>query len=288
VLTFNSGALKNKGHLIRAIVTIIFIFQQTSIYTGPNMIDEPFAQGSTVIHRLDPRYRIVAAAALTIAIAVAYRFQALAFALLLAILLVLAARLDLKKVGSRLWVIAGFLALIWVVVPITYTGDILFRAGPLTLSYQGISLSAQITLKSIAILFIMIALTTTMSVATLGHALDRLKVPGKIVHLLLISYRYVFVIEQEYKRIVRAARIRGFSPGTNLHTYRTVAYMIGMLFVRAALRADRVYHAMLLRGFNGRFYCLSRFPPHRRNQVFAVIMGCLLAGFSFLEWGPGL
>lgn len=251
------------------------------------VIDEPFAQGNSVIHRIDPRYRIVTAAALTIAIAVAYRFQALTFALLLAVLLVLAARLDFKKVGSRLWVIAGFLALLWVVVPITYTGDLLWQAGPLAISVQGIHLAAQITLKSVAILFIFMALTTTMSIATLGHALDRLKVPGKIVHLLLISYRYIFVIEQEYRRIVRAAKIRGFSPGTNLHTYRTVAYMIGMLFVRAALRADRVYQAMLLRGFNGRFYCLSQFPHHRHNWIFAVVMGCLLVAFLILEWGPG-
>jgi cobalt/nickel transport system permease protein len=190
-------------------------------------------------------------------------------------------------VGSRLWVIAGFLALIWVVLPVTFNGDSLLTIGPLDISYQGIELSAQITLKSIAILFVMIALTTTMSIATMGHALDRLKVPGKIVHLLLISYRYVFVIEQEYKRIVRAAKIRGFSPGTNLHTYRTVAYMLGMLFVRAALRADRVYQAMLLRGFHGRFYCLSQFPAHRRNRFFAILMTCLLAGFCILEWGPG-
>lgn len=252
------------------------------------MIDEPFAHGHTVIHRIDPRYRITAAAALTIAIAVAYRFEALVFALALAVVLILVARLDLKKVGSRLWVIAGFLALLWVVLPITYNGDTLYAVGPVHVSYQGIELSAQITLKSSAILFVLIALTTTMSIATLGHALDRMQVPGKIVHLLLISYRYVFVIEQEYKRIVRAAKIRGFSPGTNLHTYRTVAYMIGMLFVRAALRADRVYQAMLLRGFDGRFYCLSRFPAHRRNTVFALIMAGLLTGLCLLEWGPGI
>ena len=250
------------------------------------MIDEPFARGETVIHKIDPRYRIVAATALSMAIAVSYRFEALVFALAFSVMLVLAARLDLKKVGSRLMVVAGFLALLWIVLPITYNGDILYKAGPLEISSQGIRLSAQITLKSIAILYVLIALTTTMSVATLGHALDRLKVPGKIVHLLLISYRYVFVIEQEYKRIVRAAKIRGFAPGTNIHTYRTVAYMLGMLFVRSAMRADRVYHAMLLRGFNGRFYCLSQFPSHRRNQIFAMIMVFLLAGLIFLEWKP--
>lgn len=250
------------------------------------MIDEPFAQGETVIHKIDPRYRIVAATILTMAIAVSYRFEALAFALAFSVMLVLAARLNLKKVGSRLMVVAGFLALLWIVLPITYNGDILYKAGPLEISSQGIRLSAQITLKSIAILYVLIALTTTMSVATLGHALDRLNVPGKIVHLLLISYRYVFVIEQEYKRIVRAAKIRGFAPGTNIHTYRTVAYMLGMLFVRSAMRADRVYHAMLLRGFSGRFYCLSQFPSNRRNQIFAMIMVMLLAGLIFLEWKP--
>ncbi|MCK7503788.1 MAG: energy-coupling factor transporter transmembrane protein EcfT [Desulfobacterales bacterium] len=65
---------------------------------------------------------------------------------------------------------------------------------------EGVELAAQITLKSNAIVLAFMALVATMPLATAGHALHRLRVPDKIVHLLLMTYRYIFVLEQEYQR----------------------------------------------------------------------------------------
>ena len=249
------------------------------------MIDEPFAQGSSVIHRIDPRFKLVFACLLSMATAVCYRFPALLFALALALLLVALARLRLSVVLKKLTVVAGFLALLWLVLPISFDGAVSARIGPLTITRPGLILSAQITLKSLSILLIFIALVTTAGFVAVGHAMDRLGIPGKIVHLLLMSYRYIFVIEQEFQRLSRAAKIRGFVPGTNLHTYRTFAYMLGMIFVRAAQRADQVHNAMRCRGFSGRFYCLADFPAHQRNWIFAALMTTSFAVLVLLEQG---
>ena len=248
------------------------------------MIDEPFAHGSSVMHRIDPRFKLVFAAALSIATAVSYRFEALFFALGLALLLVFASRLNLSAVLKKLMVVFGFLVLLWLVLPLTFDGDVLTRVGPVEITRPGLVLSAQITLKSLSILMMFIALVTTAGLVTIGHAMDRLGIPAKIVHLLLMSYRYIFVIEQEYRRLSRAASIRGFRPGTNLHTYRTFAYLVGMIFVRASDRADQVYKAMRCRGFNGKFYCLADFPAHRRNWIFAGLMTISFAVLCWLEW----
>jgi cobalt/nickel transport system permease protein len=248
------------------------------------MIEEPFAQGSSIIHRIDPRYKIVFAGALSIATAISYRFPTLFFALGLSLLLVVAARLDVTAVLKKLTVVLGFLFLLWLVLPLTFEGETLARIGPLKITRPGIVLSAQISVKSLSILMMLIALLNTTGLVTLGHAMDRLGIPTKIVHLLLMSYRYIFVIEQEYRRLSRAITIRGFTPGTNLHTYRTYAYLIGMIFVRAAERADQVYKAMRCRGFDGRFYCLAEFPAHHRNWVFAGLMTTSFAVLFWLEW----
>jgi len=249
------------------------------------MFNEVFAIGDSILHRIDPRYKVVAAVVFSMVVAVSYRFPTLLAALFAAALLTLAAHLDLKAVGRRLLVVIGFLILLWVLLPVTFKGDVLARIGPLTVTRPGVVMAAQISLKSIAILLAFIALITTMNFSTLGHALDRLHLSGKFVHLLLMTYRYIFVIEQEYQRMVRAAKIRGFRPGTNLHTYRTFAYFVAMLFVRAASRADRVYRAMRCRGFNGRLYCLAEFPPHRSNWVFAGIMTVAVTALVMIEWG---
>jgi cobalt/nickel transport system permease protein len=248
------------------------------------MIDEPFAHGSSIIHRIDPRFKIVFAGALSIATAVSYRFPALFFALGLSLLLVAASRLNLVSVLKKLVVVFGFLLLLWLILPLTFEGEVFTRIGPLKITRPGLILSAQITLKSVSILMMFIALVTTASFVAIGHAMDRLGIPAKIVHLMLMSYRYIFVIAQEYQRLSRAAIIRGFRPGTNLHTYRTYAYLLGMIFVRAAERADQVYRAMRCRGFNGRFYCLAEFPAHQRNWIFAGLMTISLAVLASLEW----
>ena len=108
--------------------------------------------------------------------------------------------------------------------------------------------------------------------------------PDKLVHLLLLTYRYVFVLDQEYGRLHRAIRTRGFVPRTGLHTYRTYAYLIGMLFVRAAARAERVHQAMICRGFRGKFHSLQLFSFTASDVVWGACLGAIILGLEVLEW----
>lgn len=247
-------------------------------------ISEPFASGQSIVHSLDPRARVVAAILLSIQVAVSYRFTTLIIGLLSSIILVLLARLNLRLVIRRLMTVAAFLVLIWVVMPLTYEGETFQQFGPIELSRPGVILSAQITLKTLTILMIFMSLVATMTIATLGHALHRLRVPDKFVYLLLITYRYLFVIQEEYIRLRTAIKIRGFQPGTNLHSYKTYAYLIGMLFVRAAMRAERVSQAMRCRGFKGRFYSLDEDNASRGMAIFLGCITAFLFAFAYLEW----
>ena len=241
------------------------------------MIVEPFAEGDSVIHRLDPKLKIVFVIIFSAVVAVSVHFITLVSALLFAALMLIVARLNAVEVLKRLAVVFGFVALIWLVMPLTYEGPTLLCIGPLCLTRPGVLLSAQISLKSVAILAAFMALATTMTTATLGHVLNRLGIPDKLVFLFLISYRYIFVIEQEYQRLIRAMRIRGFKPGTNLHSYKSYAYLIGMLFVRSSLRGERVYKAMKCRGFSGKFHTLYSFEPSQSNWTFSGIMTVIIS-----------
>jgi cobalt/nickel transport system permease protein len=249
------------------------------------MLREPFATGDSFLHRLDPRIRLAAAVIYSCAVAVCREFPALLAALGIAIALIALARLKAAEIFKRLLVVNGLVVFIWAVVPFTFPGEALFRLGPLSAARAGVELAAQITLKSNAIVLAFMALVATMPFATAGHALHRMRVPDKIVHLLLMTYRYIFVLEQEYLRLGRAAAIRGFRPGTNLHTYRTYAYLVGMLFVKAVDRAERVRAAMLCRGFKGRFYSLQEFRAGSGGAAFLLLMSAAVLGIVALEMG---
>jgi cobalt/nickel transport system permease protein len=248
------------------------------------MLQEPFAAGKSVIHGLDPRIRITAATVYSIILALSYHFTALAAGLAGSLLLIIMAKLPAREVIKRLFIVNTFIVLLWLILPLTFQGQVACKLGSLDVYYPGIIMSAQITLKSNAIVMTLMALVATMAFSTLGAALNRLYVPDKMVHLLLMTYRYVFVIEQEYQRLMRAAKIRGFRPKTNIHTYKTYAYIVGMLFVRSALRADQVYKAMLCRGFKRTFYSLHDFRTGKVEWLFTTLMAAFILALASLEW----
>jgi len=234
------------------------------------MIEEKFAYGLSFIHRVDPKTRIIAAIILSFATALCDDLYLAAVYFIISIILIFMAGLKKKDVMKRLKPLFWFLLMIWIILPITFEGDILFRYHWLKITNPGVILCCKITIKSITILLFFTALIATMTIASLGSGLHRIHVPDKMVFLLLMTYRYISVIEEEYKRLLRAAKFRGFVPGTNLHSYKTFAYLAGMLFVRASLRAQRVYQAMLCRGFNQKFHTLDVYPSNRLNSVFLL------------------
>lgn len=239
------------------------------------MIQENFARGDSFVHRSGPELRILLATVYSFVLALMHDLVALGAGLLFSCALAASARLPFKPLAARLAAAIGFLAMVWVLLPLTYGGTPLASLGPLSVSKAGTLLCLQITIKSMAILIAFTALVATMQTATLGHTLHKLRVPGKLIHLLLLAYRYIFVIEQEYQRLHRAAKMRNFRPASNLHTYRTYAYLVGMLFVRASERARRVHLAMKCRGFTGRFHSLAHYAPTRWNAILATAVCCM-------------
>ena len=194
------------------------------------MIDGAFAEGDGWLYRINPRLRVLGAAGFAVVVAVAYDFRTLLCALALSFALVVSARLSLRRVVRSLMAALLFLALLWLVLPWSYEGPVWFEIGPVGVTWPGVVLCSQISLKTVALMTAFMALVATMTVDTLGHALSRLQLPDKMIYLLLITYRYLFVIEQEYQRLIRAIKIRNFRPTTSLHTYRTYAYLVGMAF----------------------------------------------------------
>ncbi|MFA7165549.1 MAG: cobalt ECF transporter T component CbiQ [Desulfoplanes sp.] len=243
------------------------------------MICESFADTHTAISRVDPRFRVVLAAGFSLVVALSRSMDVQWMALGLVAVLYVGAGLPLLQLVRRLLVVNGFILFLWLVLPFSVPGEVVFSLGPLQATTPGIMHSLHITLKANAVIIACITLVATMSVAVLGNALQNLGVPPKICQLLLMTYRYIFVFEEESRRLHRAAILRGFTPTTSMHTYRTYAYMVGMILVRAWERARRVQDAMVCRGFKGRFYCLTTYRAVTEDWLFfacgAAVIVCL-------------
>lgn len=236
------------------------------------MIEEKFAQGSSFLHQRDPRAKLVAALLFTITVALLDSTSALWLCCGVSLSLLLLARLNFSAIGKRLLLVNSFTLFLWITLPLTYETNLLSPAETFSLSSSGIALAATITLKTNTIIPAIIALLSTSSIAQLGHSLNRLRFPKKLCFLLLFSYRYVFVIYQEYRRLLRAAQIRSFVPQTTLHTYKTFAYLFAMTLVKSYNRSQRVYQAMQLRGFNGNLVSLQHYDYSIKDAMLMALI----------------
>lgn len=193
-------------------------------------------------------------------------------------------RPPLAQLCRRVALVNVFLLFLWVTVPLTMPGTPLLSVGPLTASHEGVVLVWLATLKSNAILLAFLALVATMDSPTMGHALDRLGLPTKLVFLFLFTYRYLHVIADEWQRLSTAARLRGFAPRTGMHTYRTIGNMLAMVLVNSFDRSGRVYEAMVLRGFQGRFVSVVRFKARPKDALFALLWLTATTGFVLMDF----
>lgn len=246
-------------------------------------IDQPLTLGDSFIHTTDPRVRLACAVLVTVAAALVRSLPPALLALAAGAVLVVLARLPVRAVLGRLAVVNAFIVFLWAFLPFSGQGQPLLHLGPLTATREGVDLALLVTIKSNAIVLTLLALMATIAVQDLGPAMQRLRVPGKLCHILLFTYRYIFVILREYRTMRQAMAARGFSPGTNRHTYRAYAWLVGMLLVRSWDRAERVHHAMRCRGFRGRFHSLARFAASWRDILFLAGCAALTAAILWLE-----
>ncbi len=254
------------------------------------MFEEPFAHGTSFIHRLDPRVKLAAVVVFSFVTAVSKSFSGPVLGLAAAIFLVVLARLDVRALCRRVAAVNLFILFLWAVLPFTQneaTARVVWSYGFLQATDAGIRLALLITVKSNAILLAFIALASTMDTPSLGRAMTALKVPDKLGFLFLFTYRYVHVIAEKYERLRTAAALRGFVPRTNLHTYRTYGNLLAMVLVRSYDRSRRVYEAMLLRGFDGVFYSLREFCMTSKDKAFLACMLCFSCLLAVLEFFGG-
>ncbi len=248
------------------------------------MLDEDFSQGNSPVHRLDPRLKLIAGVLFSAVVAVSSRWTAFIPASMLALGLLFLARLPLGRVLVRLMMVNGLILFLWLLLPFSVGGEVIWKLGPFAATREGISLATLITIRSNIIVLAFLALVSTTPVFALGYAMAGLGIPDKMVQLFFFTYRYIHVIYEEYQRLMKALKVRGFRAKSNIHTYRTYAYLVGMLLVKSYERAERVREAMLCRGFKGRFYTLYEFSVTKSDIALTVILFSGIGVMALLEW----
>lgn len=232
-----------------------------------------------LVAELDPRLRVVAAVIFAVLVVALEHSVTLVVALGLSVALLGVSGLAVAQTLRRMAAMDGFILFTLVLLPFTTPGTELFSLFGMEASREGLFHAVQIALTANAAILALMVLVGSMEPVTLGHALHALRLPERLVQLILFTIRYIDVLRAEYLRMRAAMKLRGFRAGTNWHTYRSYGYLVGMMLVRAIERSERILDAIKCRGFQGRFPVLTAFRLTRRDGVFA---GLALVAFAAL------
>lgn len=238
------------------------------------------------VHSLDPRVKVVVTVAFILSNALLPDGSWLAFAL--AWLFVLLAN-DLTNLGLGFTLKRSVIALPFALVAVSAIfsprGEPLavWDLGFMTLvpTDTGLIRFASIMLRSWLSVQIAILLVATTQFPDLIHALEHLRLPRTLTTIIAFLFRYLFVLTNEVYRVLRArearsARLPDIRGGGNLGwRIKTTGSMAGQLFTRSYERSDRIYQAMISRGYAGHIRTMN--PHHIHSQDWLTLAASIAA-----------
>ena len=257
---------------------------------------DPYHDGCSLVHRLDSRIKLVLVLAFIRTAALTPIGAWPVYVLLLALALSIELLSDLG--------IAFFLKRALLAVPFVLAAlPVLFTVpGPAlvdlpfgwVITAPGVMRFVSVALKSWISVQMAILLATTTTFPDILLAMRALHLPRLLVSIIGLMWRYLFVMVDETFRLMRARQARSGVDrlpgqknigGSLAWRARVTGGMAGNLFLRSLERSDRIYNAMLARGYDGEIRTL----PHPAVSLagwltlglgLALLGGLLLFGFA--------
>ncbi len=205
------------------------------------------------VHRLDPRAKLVGLVGLIVICVTTPpdRYQAFAAYLGLELVLLAISRLPLKHVLKRMLIVVPFILAVALFLPFFNEQRRQLQPGPGQASRRtGCWCCGTWPPSPTISVLAVILLSSTTPFPELIKGMEKLHLPNLLATLLSFMYRYIFVLTDEVQRMRRARDSRGWS-GKWLWQAKTIGHMVATLFLRSYERGERVYAAMLARGFDG-------------------------------------
>jgi len=253
-----------------------------------SFIDE-YSGLNSFVHRLDPRTKLLCSLAFILAVVLtpAGAWKVFAVYLLITLVLILLSRLPLGYVFRRSLIIFPFVIMIAIFIPFFKQGQevVSYNIGAwhIAITYEGLSLLLNVIVRSWLCILCLIVLSSSTRFEELLHGMHRLKVPQVFVQITSFMYRYMFVLADQAMRMQMARDSRNFGANRR-NIFKTMGNMIGMLFIRSYERAERIYAAMLSRGYNGDIIVVNQLEFRIPDACFALILCLLLICPAILWW----
>ena len=252
-----------------------------------------YHESTSFIHRLDPRVKVSMTIAFILSNALLPDGAWIAFTCswIFLILVNVLSELGVLFSFKRSFIALPF-ALIAITVLFSVPGNSLasfhFLFWDLTVTDMGLLRFVSIVIRSWLSVQMAIMLVGTTRFPDIVHALEHLHVPSILTTIIAFLYRYLFVLADEVSRLLRARESRSASAtgsrsgGSVAWRARVAGNMAGQLFLRSYERSDRVYNAMLSRGYTGHLQTMNPHELHRVDYIATAVALILFLIFQMV------
>ena len=245
--------------------------------------------GKSILHRLDPRMKIVLLVAFIVVIFCTGNYFSLAFTAVIVALTVLLSGVPTKMYLKSVKTIV-FIVIFTSVLNLLYgTGDVLWSWGFLKITTGGIRNAVFVTVRIISLILVSSGVTFTTSPTDLTDALERLLRPlgffkirvHEIAMMMTIALRFIPTLLEETDKIMQAQKARGadMESGGIIKRVKALVPILVPLFVSAFRRAYDLATAMECRCYQGgsgrtRMKSLHMTAIDYKVAVFMVFVAC--------------
>lgn len=220
-----------------------------------------YIPGNSVVHRLDPRTKIIITLAYMILLFVLNNFYGYIFPVVFLILATVLSRIPVRYLVKGLKPLVFIIALTFILNSFMIKGRIIYEIGPLDITYEGLSQGAFMAIRLILLITGTSLLTLTTSPISLTDGIERLLSPFRkigvpaheLAMMMTIALRFIPTLLEETDKIMKAQMARGadFESGNIINRAKNLVPLLVPLFISAFRRADELAMAMEARCYRG-------------------------------------
>lgn len=241
---------------------------------------DDLARMDTPAHRLDARAKAIVTLAFVIVVMSFPRHEVSALVpfLLYPVILTSVGRIPARELFKKILVAAPFALVIGMFNPLMDRHPVVAME-PVVITGGWLSF-ASIMLRFVLTVWAALALVACTGMFRLAAGLEQLGIPRVFAVQLLFLYRYLFVVADEGSRMTRSVELRAGKK--NALRLRVYGSLIGHLLLRSMARAERVYRAMVSRGFDGDIRVMRQ--SSFRVSDWCFVCGCLACFIAGRMW----
>lgn len=218
--------------------------------------------GNSLIHRLDPRFKIVITVLYIIMLFAGGTYTGLAIGAAYALIAIALSKIKPKMFVKSIKPIMPFLLITALInLLLVSSGEILWQWKFLKITDAGINISVFMIIRIVLLIAGTSLLTYTTSPITLTDAIERLLSPLKklkfpvheLAMMMSIALRFIPTLIEETDKIMSAQKARGaeIDTGSFITRARNLVSILVPLFISSFRRADELATAMECRCYNG-------------------------------------